>query len=123
MATKGEYVKLKNYEIKIKSPFIIYANFESILVPENNGKQNTEESYTNKQQKHITCHCGYKLVFVGDKFSKPFKLCLGEDAVYNFINSMIEENKYCSGVMKKHFNKELVITKEDNENFKNSIKC
>ena len=50
-------------------------------------------------------------------------MCLGEDAVYNFINSMIEENKYCSGVMKKHFNKELVITKEDNENFKNSIKC
>ena len=25
--------------------------------------------------------------------------------------------------MKKHFNKELVMTKEDNENFKNSTKC
>ena len=25
--------------------------------------------------------------------------------------------------MKKHFNKELVMTKEDNEDFKNSIKC
>ena len=25
--------------------------------------------------------------------------------------------------MKKHFNKELVITKEDNEDFKNSTKC
>ena len=36
---------------------------------------------------------------------------------------MIEESKYCIDVMKKHFNKELVITKEDNENFKNSTKC
>ena len=36
---------------------------------------------------------------------------------------MIEENKYCTKVMKKHFNKELAITKEDNEIFKNSIKC
>ena len=27
-----------------------------------------------------------------DKFSKPFKTCLGEDAVYNYINSMIEES-------------------------------
>ena len=26
-------------------------------------------------------------------------------------------------MMKKHFNKELVMTKEDNGNFKNYIKC
>ena len=45
---KCEYVKFKNYEKKIKWPFIIYANFESILVSENNGTQNPEESYTNK---------------------------------------------------------------------------
>ena len=30
---KGEYVKSKNFERKIKSPFMIFANFESILVP------------------------------------------------------------------------------------------
>ena len=35
---------------------------------------------------------------------------------------MIEENKYCSDVIKKHFNKELMMTKEDNEDFKNSAK-
>ena len=28
---------------------------------------------------------------------------------------MIKESKYCSDVMKKHFNKELVMTKNDNE--------
>ena len=36
---------------------------------------------------------------------------------------MVEESKYCCDVMKKHFNKELAMTKEDNENFKNSTKC
>ena len=36
---------------------------------------------------------------------------------------MIEESKYCSDVMKKHFNKELVMTKEKNEDFENSAKC
>ena len=30
-----------------KSKITIYADFESILVPEDNGKQNPEESYTN----------------------------------------------------------------------------
>ena len=44
MHKKGEYVKFKNYERKIKSPFIIYADFGSILVPENNGNQNPEET-------------------------------------------------------------------------------
>ena len=60
---------------------------------ENNGKQNTEESYTNKYQKHTACSYGCKLVCADDKFSKPFKTFLGKDAIYNFINSMIEESK------------------------------
>ena len=34
----------------------------------------------------------------------------------------IEESKYFSEVMKKHFNKKLVMTEEDNEDFKNSTK-
>ena len=104
---KGEYVKFKNYERKIKSPFIIYADFENILVPEGNGKQNPKESYTNKYQKHIACSYGNKLVCVDGQFSNPFKTYSGKDEVYNFINNMIEESKYCSGVMKKYFNKEL----------------
>ena len=123
MPKKGEYVKFKNYERKIKLPLIIYADFESILVPEDNGKQNPEESYTNKYQKHIACSYGYKLVCVDNKFSKPVKKYLGEDAVYNFINSMIKESKYCSDMIKKHFNNELVMTKEGNKDFKDSTKC
>ena len=91
-------------------------------MPEDNGKQNPEESYTNKYRKHIGCSYGYKLVCVDGKFSKPFKTYKDKDAVYSFIN-MIEESRYCSEVMKKHFNKEFAMTKEDNENVKNSTKC
>ena len=58
-----------------------------------------------------------------DKFRKPFKSHLGEDAVYNFIRSIIKESKYCSDVIKKYFDKELVMIKEDNEDFENSTKC
>ena len=82
---------------------MIYADFESILVPEDNGKQNLNESYVNKYQKHVACSYGYKLVCFDDKFSKPFKSYLSNDAAYNFINSMIKESKYCSDVMKKTF--------------------
>ena len=30
---------------------------------------------------------------------------------------MVEESKYCTHMMKKHFNKKLVMTKEDDEDF------
>ena len=58
-----------------------------------------------------------------DKFSKPFKSYLDEDVVSNFINSMIKGSKFCTDIMRKHFNKELVMTKEDDEDFESSTKC
>ena len=43
MAKKGENIKFKNFERKIKSQFKIDVNFEYILVLEDNGKQNRNE--------------------------------------------------------------------------------
>ena len=65
---------------------IIY--FGSILVPENNGKQSPNESYTKEYQKHVACSYCYKLVCVDDKYIRPFNTHLGEDSVYNFISSI-----------------------------------
>ena len=55
---------------KEKSPFMIYADFESILEPEGNGNQTPGEPYTYKYKKHAACNYGYQLIFVDDKFSK-----------------------------------------------------
>ena len=73
MPKKGEHVTIKNFERKANSPFMIYADFESILVPEDNGKQNPNESYIKKYQQYVFSSFGYKLVCVDDKFSKSFK--------------------------------------------------
>ena len=75
MPKKSEYIKFKNFGRTIKSPFMVYADLGSILVPEDNGKQNPNDFYTNKYQKHVACSYGYKsvCVCVDDKFSKPFK--------------------------------------------------
>ena len=95
---------------------MIYADFESILVPGDTGKQNPNESYTNKYQKHAACSYSYILVWVDDKFSQSFKSYLHEDAVFNMlISSTIEESKYCSDVMKKHFNKSTKCWTCDND--------
>ena len=45
MPKKGESFSFKNYDRKIKSPFMIYTDFQISLVPEDNGKQNPDQSY------------------------------------------------------------------------------
>ena len=71
-----------------------------ILAPEDNGKHNQSESYTEKYQKRVCRIYGYKLLCVNDKFSKLFKSYLGKDNALKFINSMVEESKYCINVWK-----------------------
>ena len=34
MPKKGEYTKFRNFKTKIKSPFMVFADFESIKVPQ-----------------------------------------------------------------------------------------
>ena len=92
-------------------------------MPEDNGKENPDEPYANKYQKHVASSYCYKQVRVDDKFSKLFKSYLNEDGVYSFINCILKKRKYFSDVMKKYFSKELIITKKDNEDFEKSISC
>ena len=56
-------------------------------------------------------------MYIDNTFSKSY---IDEDAASNFIISILEESKYWSDAMKKHLNKELVLTKKDGEDFENS---
>ena len=56
MSKEVACVTFNNYKEKIKQSFIIRADFEIILEPENNEKQNPEEFYTN----NITFSYRYK---------------------------------------------------------------
>ena len=90
MDKEDETVKFKNYTRKIKLPCMIYPDFQSILIPENNGEQKLDGPYPNEYQSHVGHNFGCKLVRVDDQFSKPFKSYLGQDAVHNAINNMVK---------------------------------
>ena len=46
-----------------------------------------------------------------------------KNAVNKFIEKILKENKYCKKMMKKHINKNLVMSVEDERSFKSSNKC
>ena len=53
----------------------------------------------------------YKIVCLDDKFSKPIVVYRGENALINSL-AILEEYKYCKKIMKKHFNKNLIMSEE-----------
>ena len=80
-------------------------------------------SYAVKYQAHILCSFDYKVVCVDNKFSK--KLFYTEEKVLfigslkQFLKSMIILKK----MIKKHFNKNLIMSAKDEERFQLSSNC
>ena len=53
---------------------------------------------------------------------KPIVVFRGENAAYEFIEAILKELEYCKKVMKKNFNKNLIMNKEE-EQFQSSNIC
>ena len=123
MPEKGDKVYFKNHHKQLPVPFIIYADFEALTEKIQGCQPNNEKSYTEAYQKHTDCGYGYKVVCYDDKYSKPVQIHRGENAVHKFMENMLEEVNWCKSKMKKHFNKPLKMTMENEIDFKKAIKC
>ena len=124
MPEKGHIVNFKNYYKQLPVPFVIYADFEAITEKVLGCQPNTEKSYTDAYQKHTDCGYGYKVVCCYDnEYTKPVQIYRGENAVYKFMENMLEEVNWCKSIINKHFNKPLIMTKENKRDFKKATKC
>ena len=113
-------IESKNYFKQIPLPFkLIYADFECNL----KSAESYEISYSKKYQDHVPCSFAYKLVCVDDEFTKPIVVFRGKNAAYKFIEAILKEFEYCKKVMKKHFNKNLIMSEEEEEEFQSSNTC
>ena len=109
-------IEFKNYFKQIPVPFKIYADFECNL----KNVECYEGTYTKKYHEHVPCSYAYKVVCIDDRFSKPIVVYRGENAAYEFIKAILKEYKYCKKVMKKHFNKNLIMSEEEEKQFQST---
>ena len=124
MPEKGHIVNFKNYYKQMPVPFVIYADFEAITEKVLGCQPNTEKSYTEAYLKHTDCGYGYKVVCCYDnEYTKPVQSYRGENAVFKFMENMLEEVNWCKSIINKHFNKPLIMTDEDEDAFQKAIKC
>ena len=127
MPKQGENIlKFNHFHKQLPVPFVINADFEAITKKVQGCEQSEEmkkdkdmRSYTEAYQTHEDCGYGYKVVCCyDDKYSKYTRIYRGENAVYKFMEKMLEEVECCKAVIKRHFNKPLVMTEVDEQHFK-----
>ena len=68
-----------------------------------------EGSYSKNYQDHVPRSFAYKLICVDDEFTKPIDVFRGENAAYKFIETILKEYEYWRKLMKKYFNKNLIM--------------
>jgi len=115
-----EYVKFNSLHKMLKKPFVIYADFESIL-------QAHEEktNQTTKYQKHVPCSFAYKRVSTLEKYDKDIVLFRSDDedvsVAEKFLNSLLKEADEISRIMENIV--PMNLTEEEENEFQAAEKC
>ena len=120
----GSKIFFKNYFKMIKSPFVIYCDFESILEPIDVAKQDEKTtSYTTGYQNHLISSYAYKVVCQLDKYTKPIKSYRGENATKDFLTNLLIENQEIQEIIKTQFQEKMKITNEQQNEFQRTTIC
>ena len=108
---KGAIEFKSKYFKQIPVPFKICADFECNL----KSVESYERFYSKKYQDHVLCSFAFKLVCIDDEFTNPIVFSRGENAANKFIEVILKEYQYCKRVMKQHFNKNLIMSKGEEQ--------
>ena len=120
----GTVLSFKNNHKKMDMPFVIYADFESIIKPIHSVQPNPKESYTEKKEKHIpVSFCYFIKCSFDDTFNKLVEFTAkseDEDVAQIFVDMLEEEVKR---IYKDFPSKKMIITDEDMIVFQNATTC
>ena len=123
MPQPGSKVFFYQYQKRLPAPFVIYADSEALTRKIDSCSPRGDKSYTQAYQNHEACGFGYKVVCHYDqKYSKPAVIYRGENPVPKFYQNLTEEVKYCQEVIKENFQKPLIMSKKDEEDFQKAKK-
>ena len=110
---EGSYIEFEKYNTKLRCPFVVYGDFECIIVNSIIGIKGTYQEHK---------PCGYMLHVVHsiDNTSQPY-LYRGEDCLDHLVNKLAEIKKDMFDKM--NVNKPMVITDEQEEEFRKATRC
>ena len=116
----NKIIKYNQGEKSIKSPFIIYADLESLLQKISTCYNNPEESSTTEINKHTTSgyslftHCSF------DKTKNKLDYCRGEDCMKKFCKDLREHATKIINYEKKDM---IPLTKKEEKHYNKQKVC
>ncbi|KAL0850902.1 hypothetical protein ABMA28_006811 [Loxostege sticticalis] len=90
---KGAVLQFKHFERKQDVPFVVYADFETLLQPIEGCEPNPSSSYTSPRQRHIPAAFAYYIVCSFDGSLNRFVQYRGRDCVDKFLTKLYNDIK------------------------------
>ena len=120
MPEKGDILKFKNYCNSEKVPFIVYADTEALIKPIQNCTPDSQNSYTNKYQKHEPISFSYYIKCFNDNVYEPvLRSYTGVDTMEKFVESLEKDVREIANIPKK----KMIFGKEEADQFNKAAEC
>ena len=125
MPLPDSYLKFDKFLNSEKAPFVIYADFESLIKPIDTNSPDPNKSYTKKYQKHEpVSFCYYIKSFNENVYKSKTKTYIKEeeedlDVIDVFINWLEEDVKEIANLG----NEKMIFTGRDEEEFNKASNC
>ena len=116
MPPEGSYIRFKNHQNQMPVPYVIYADFESIIKPKT--EKAGDKSEINSE--HEACGFGYQVVRYDGQTEKPV-IYRGKDVVEVFLNHLECEVSNINNIFAHP--KPLIMTEQNIKDYENATKC
>ena len=117
MPAKGSVVHFENIQNMLSVPYVIYADFESILAP----CEKSKGAHTRLIQKHLPRSVGVKIASLNPEEIFPYQTFFGPNAVKDFLDYL--QNIELTLLYKLDHPKPLVWNPELQQQFENETLC
>ena len=117
---KGTMLKFEKYYKGDKVPFIIYADMEALFKPMQGCTPDSQNSYTNKYQKHEPISFSYYIkCFDHNVYEPVLRSYTGKDAMQKFVEWLEKDVVEIANIPEK----KMVFSKEEANQFNKATKC
>ena len=117
---EGTMLKFEKYYKGDKVPFIIYADIEALIKPMQGCTPDSQNSYTNKYQKHEPISFSYYIKCFDHNIYEPvLKSYTGVDAMEKFVEWLEKDVREITNIPKK----KMVFSKEEANQFNKATEC
>ena len=122
LTTRREMTKFTKTEYQLRSPFVIYANFKSVLHKQDLCEPSSSKSFTTQYQQHVP-YGSYIYVKYSDgrHFEAP-QVNIGDDAAENFLDQGLAAASICRQHLANKISTKW-LTQEQWREYNNATNC